>query len=66
MTERRMIVSGSTEDFQPCWPTLRRCFGDIRPAATMLVCGLSDSRTKFEIEVYARRPAEPRPATAAY
>jgi enamine deaminase RidA (YjgF/YER057c/UK114 family) len=53
------------EDFRPCWPTLRRCFGDIRPAATMLVCGLSDSRMKFEIEVYARRPAEPRPAPAA-
>ncbi|MFG2078178.1 RidA family protein [Nonomuraea maritima] len=44
------------EDFEPCWPTLRRYFGDIRPAATMLVCGLSDARMKFEIEVYARRP----------
>ncbi|SDL18469.1 Enamine deaminase RidA, house cleaning of reactive enamine intermediates, YjgF/YER057c/UK114 family [Nonomuraea maritima] len=43
-------------DFEPCWPTLRRYFGDIRPAATMLVCGLSDARMKFEIEVYARRP----------
>ncbi|MEO3891946.1 RidA family protein [Nonomuraea sp. B5E05] len=53
------------EDFQPCWPTLRRCFGDIRPAATMLVCGLADPRMKFEIEVYARQPAEPRPAPAA-
>jgi enamine deaminase RidA (YjgF/YER057c/UK114 family) len=42
-------------DFEPCWPTLRRAFGDIRPAATMLVCGLADPRMKFEIEVYARR-----------
>ena len=44
-------------DFEPCWPTLRRTFGEIRPAATMLVCGLADPRMKIEIEVYARRPA---------
>jgi enamine deaminase RidA (YjgF/YER057c/UK114 family) len=43
------------EDFEPCWPTLRRAFGEIRPAATMLVCGLSDPRMKIEIEAYARR-----------
>lgn len=54
------------EDFPLCWPTLRRCFGDIRPAATMLVCGLSDARMKFEMEVYARRPAEPRPLPTAH
>jgi enamine deaminase RidA (YjgF/YER057c/UK114 family) len=44
-------------DFEPCWPTLRRRFGDVRPAATMLVCGLADPRMKIEIEVYARRRA---------
>ncbi|NUT94869.1 MAG: RidA family protein, partial [Saccharothrix sp.] len=43
------------EDFEPCWPVLRQTFGDVRPAATMLVCGLSDPRMKIEIEVYARR-----------
>jgi len=42
-------------DFEPCWPTLRRTFGDIRPAATMLVCGLADPRMKIEIEAYAHR-----------
>jgi enamine deaminase RidA (YjgF/YER057c/UK114 family) len=42
-------------DFEPCWPVLRRYFGDVRPAATMLVCGLADSRMKIEIEVDARR-----------
>ncbi|HEX6446188.1 MAG TPA: RidA family protein [Streptosporangiales bacterium] len=45
------------KDFPPCWPALRRHFGDVRPAATMLVCGLADPRMKIEIEVYARRPA---------
>lgn len=42
-------------DFEPCWPILRRYFGDVRPAATMLMCGLSDPRMKIEIEVEARR-----------
>ncbi|OMI35214.1 putative endoribonuclease [Streptomyces sparsogenes DSM 40356] len=46
------------EDFEPCWPVLRRCFGEVRPAASMLVCGLADPRMKIEIEVYARRPTE--------
>jgi enamine deaminase RidA (YjgF/YER057c/UK114 family) len=44
------------EDFEPCWPVLRRRFGEIRPAATMIVAGLADPRMKFEIEVTARRP----------
>jgi enamine deaminase RidA (YjgF/YER057c/UK114 family) len=43
-------------DFEPCWPVLRRYFGEVRPAATMLVCGLADPRMKIEIEAYARRP----------
>jgi enamine deaminase RidA (YjgF/YER057c/UK114 family) len=45
------------DDFEPCWPVLRRAFGGTRPAATMLVCGLADPRMKIEIEAYARRPA---------
>lgn len=44
------------DDFEPCWPVLRACFGPVRPAATMLVCGLADPRMKIEIEVDARRP----------
>jgi len=40
-------------DFEPCWPGLRRCFGEIRPAATMLSAGLADPRMKIEIEVTA-------------
>jgi enamine deaminase RidA (YjgF/YER057c/UK114 family) len=44
------------DDFEPCWPILRRHFGRVRPAATMLMCGLSDPRMKIEIEVSARRP----------
>jgi enamine deaminase RidA (YjgF/YER057c/UK114 family) len=42
------------EDFEPCWPVLRRYFGETRPAATMISAGLSDPRMKIEIEVTAR------------
>jgi enamine deaminase RidA (YjgF/YER057c/UK114 family) len=43
------------EDFEPCWPVLKRYFGNVRPAATMIQAGLSDARMLFEIEVTARR-----------
>ena len=43
------------EDFEPCWPVLREWIGEVRPAATMQVCGLSDPRMRIEIEVTARR-----------
>jgi enamine deaminase RidA (YjgF/YER057c/UK114 family) len=42
-------------DFEPCFPALRAVFGDVRPAATMIACGLSDPRMRIEIEVTARR-----------
>ena len=42
------------DDFEPCWPALRRAFGEVRPAATMMVCGLADPRMRIEIEVDAR------------
>ena len=43
------------DDFPRCWPALKRVFGDVRPAATMIVAGLIDRRIKVEIEVTARR-----------
>ncbi|HET7279726.1 MAG TPA: RidA family protein [Dermatophilaceae bacterium] len=45
------------DDFERCWPLLREAFGKVRPAATMMCCGLSDPRMRIEIEVTARRSA---------
>ena len=42
-------------DFPACWPVLRKYFGDVRPAATMISAGLADPRMRIEIEVTARR-----------
>ena len=41
-------------DFPQCWPVLRRYFGDVRPAATMIAAGVADPRIRIEIEVTAR------------
>ena len=45
----------NADDFPLCWPTLRKYFGDVRPAATMIAAGLADPRMRIEIEVTARR-----------
>ena len=42
-------------DFEACWPVLRKHFGAVRPAATMLSAALIDPRILIEIEVTARR-----------
>jgi enamine deaminase RidA (YjgF/YER057c/UK114 family) len=42
------------EEFEQCWPVLRKAFGEIRPAATMISAGLVDKRLRIEIEVTAR------------
>ena len=52
---RVTYVLPKADDFPPCWPTLRKYFGDIRPAAMMISAGLADPRMRIEIEVTARR-----------
>jgi enamine deaminase RidA (YjgF/YER057c/UK114 family) len=53
-------------DFERCWPAMGQAFGEVRPAATMMVVGLADPRMKIEIEVTALRRASARkPKTAS-
>ncbi|MDN3641579.1 RidA family protein [Lutimonas halocynthiae] len=40
-------------DFEQCWPVLKKYFGGIRPAATMISAGLADDKMKIEIEATA-------------
>jgi enamine deaminase RidA (YjgF/YER057c/UK114 family) len=44
------------EDFEQCWPVLRKYFGEVRPAAMMVSAGLADPRMQIEIEVTALKP----------
>ncbi len=41
------------DDFEACWPVLKKYFKTARPAATMFQAGLADKRMKIEIEVTA-------------
>ena len=43
------------DQFEQCWPVLRKYFGEVRPAATMFEARLADPRIKIEIEVTALR-----------
>jgi len=40
-------------EFPKTWPVLRKYFGEIRPAATMISAQLLDPRMRIEIEVTA-------------
>jgi enamine deaminase RidA (YjgF/YER057c/UK114 family) len=44
-------------EFPQCWPVLRRYFGEIRPASTMISAGLADPGMRIEIEVTALKRA---------
>jgi enamine deaminase RidA (YjgF/YER057c/UK114 family) len=52
---RVTYVLPKADDFPRCWPTLRKYFGEVRPAAMMISAGLADPRMRIEIEVTARR-----------
>ena len=50
---RITYILPNSNDFQKCWPTLKKYLGDIRPAATMFSAGLAYSKMKIEIQVTA-------------
>lgn len=50
---RVTYVLTDADEFPKCWPTLQKYFGDIRPAAMMIVAGLAQPAMKIEIEVTA-------------
>lgn len=52
---RAQFILPDRADWPACWPVIRKHFGDVRPASTMIVAGLADERMKIEIEVTARR-----------
>lgn len=52
---RVLYIVPDAKEFEKCWPVLKKYFGEIRPAATMISAGLADARMKIEIEVTAKR-----------
>lgn len=51
---RVSYILPAAPEFEQCWPVLRKHFGEIRPAATMISAGLADARIRIEIEVTAK------------
>ncbi len=56
---RVTYVLPNAGDFPKCWPVLRKYFGEVRPAATMISAGLSDPRMQIEVEVTALKHGAP-------
>lgn len=54
---RVLYILPDASEFERCWPVLRKYFGEVRPAATMISAGLADPRMKIEIQVTARKSA---------
>ena len=52
---RVTYILPDAKDFEACWPILRRVFGDVRPAATMISAQLIDPGIRIEIEVTAMK-----------
>ena len=52
---RVLYIVPDAGEFEKCWPVLKKTFGEIRPAATMISAGLADPRMKIEIVVTARK-----------
>lgn len=50
---RVTYILPDVDDFKACWPVLKKYFGTIKPAATMISAGLADDLMKIEIEVTA-------------
>jgi enamine deaminase RidA (YjgF/YER057c/UK114 family) len=51
---RALFIVPRREDWEPCWPVIRRHFGESRPASTLIHAGLQTDAMRIEIEVTAR------------
>ncbi len=53
---RVLFIVPRREDWQPCWPVVRKYLGKARPASTLIHAGLQTEAMRIEIEVTARLP----------
>ncbi|RVT96695.1 RidA family protein [Rhodovarius crocodyli] len=51
---RATFIVPRREDWQPCWPVVKKYFGTARPASTLIHAGLQTDAMRIEIEVTAR------------
>ena len=51
---RVMFIVPRREDWEPCWPVLKKHLGVARPASTLIHAGLQTDAMRIEIEVTAK------------
>lgn len=52
---RVLFIVPNREDWQPCWPVVKKYLGRAKPASTLIHAGLQTDAMRIEIEVTARR-----------
>jgi hypothetical protein len=50
-----LFIVPRREDWEPCWPVVRKYFGKAKPAATLIHAELQADAMRIEIQVTARR-----------
>ncbi|WP_298533637.1 RidA family protein [uncultured Algibacter sp.] len=50
---RIIYILPEADEFELCWPVLKKYLGSIKPAATMFSARLADDKMKIEIQVTA-------------
>ena len=53
---RVLFIVPRREDWEPCWPVVKRYLGKAKPASTLIHAGLQTDAMRIEIEVTARLP----------
>jgi len=53
---RVLFIVPRREDWEPCWPVVKRHLGTAKPASTLIHAGLQTDAMRIEIEVTARLP----------
>ncbi len=53
---RAFFIVPKREDWEPCWPVVRKYLGKARPTSTLIHAGLATDAMRIEIEVTAKLP----------
>lgn len=53
---RAFFIVPKREDWEPCWPVIRKYLGTARPTSTLIHAGLATDAMRIEIEVTAKLP----------
>ena len=55
---RVMFIVPKREDWEPCWPVIKKYLGKAKPTSTLIHAMLQTDAMRIEIEVQARRQRE--------